>query len=159
MQTNYQMNRFSFIKALWSPFKSFKLKFYLGKTAIGTPYFFPRKWVKNPDKEGYLMAIPKKVGFDFVSLGWKTKWSETDYRFEWAPLFSFVFFGYQLAIMVYTEHQDQYWEAWLYYENNTDKTKSQRERIKQCRKEFPLTYIQNSTNEKIDYYEFILKNK
>ena len=190
------MNKFSFIKALWSPFKPFKLKFYLGKTAIGTPYFYPRKWVKgtpkliheavlyhiqkeenynklNPkyarkiksydelyeEKKNYLYAVPRKIGFDFVDLGWKTKWSETDYRFEWAPLFSFVFFGYQLAIMVYTEHQDQYWEAWLYYENNTDKTKSQRERIKQCRKEFPLTYIQNSTNEKIDYYEFILKNK
>lgn len=190
------MNKFSFIKALWSPFKPFKLKFYLGKTAIGTPYFYPRKWVKgtpkliheavlkhiereknynklNPkyarkiksydelyeEKKNYLYAVPKKIGFDFVGLGWKTKWSETDYRFEWAPLFSFVFFGYQLAIMVYTEHQDQYWEAWLYYENNTDKTKSQRERIEQCRKEFPLTYIQNSTNEKIDYYEFILKNK
>ena len=153
------MNRFSFIKALWSPFKPFKLKFYLGKTAIGTPYFFPRKWVKNPDKEGYLMAIPKKVGFDFVPLGWKTKWSETDYRFEWAPLLSFVFFGYQIAVTIVAPEAHHYWEAWLYYENNTDKTKSQRERIEQCRKEFPLTYIQNSTNEKIDYYEFILKNK
>ena len=29
-----------------SPFKRLKLKFYLGKTAIGTPYFYPRKWVK-----------------------------------------------------------------------------------------------------------------
>ena len=190
------MQKLSFLKAFNSPFKRPKLKWYCGKTAIGTPYFFPRKWVKgtpkliheavlkhiqkeenynklNPkyarkiksydelyeEKKNYLYAVPRKIGFDFVDLGWKTKWSETDYRFEWAPLLSFVFFGYQIAVTIVAPEAHHYWEAWLYYENNTDKTKSQRERIEQCRKEFPLTYIQNSTNEKIDYYEFILKNK
>jgi len=36
-----------FIKSLWSPFKPFKLKWYIGKIAVGTPYFYPRKWVKG----------------------------------------------------------------------------------------------------------------
>ena len=160
------MKSCDFVKALWSPFKPFRLKFYLGKTAIGTPYFYPRKWVPNPEKPGYLMAVTKQVGFDFTGLGWKTKWSDTDYRFEWAPVFSFVFFGYQLAITVIAPEQDHYWEAWLYYEYNTDKSKSRRERIEQCKKEFPLKwtrYIKSNDTwettraETIDYYDSILK--
>ena len=31
--------------------KSFKLKWYIGKIAIGTPYFFPRKWIDLTEKE------------------------------------------------------------------------------------------------------------
>lgn len=193
------MKKLTFIKALWSPFKPFKLKWYVGKTAVGTPYFFPRKWVKatpemahkavleyiqreenynklNPnyarkirpydkvyqEKLRCQFAVPKKIGFDFVSLGWKTKWTSTDYRFEWAPRISFVFFGYQIAATVVTVDSDVYWEAWLYYENDTDKTKSKKERIKQCKKEFPQTYTSHYADgrkETIDYYNLILKNK
>ena len=40
------MNRFNYIKVFNSPFKRPKLKWYFGKIAIGTPYFFPRRWVK-----------------------------------------------------------------------------------------------------------------
>jgi len=61
------MNKFSYIKSLWSPFVPFKIKFYAGKTKIGTPYFLPRKWVKDPNKPGHKKAIDKKIGFDFVS--------------------------------------------------------------------------------------------
>lgn len=154
------MNKFAYIKALWSPFKPFKLKWYVGKIAIGTPYFFPRKWVPNPEKPGYNKAVPKKIGFDFVGLGWKTKFD--DYRFEWSPILSFVFFGYQIAIIVVAPHADQYWESWLYYENNTDKTKSKRERIAQCRKEASQTWRSLGKDGKdvvIDYYDLILKDK
>lgn len=151
----------NFIKALVSPFKPFKLKFYIGKTQIGVPYFLPRKWVNDPDKPGHMKAIPRKIGFDHCGLGWKTKWTETDYRFEWSPTFSFVMFGYQLAIIVVAPHADDYWESWLYYERETDKTKSKRERIEECKKQFPLTYTVHSNGKEtiIDYYELILKKK
>ena len=86
----YFIKDFDFLRAYNSPFKAPKLKWYCGKIALGTPYFFPRRWIKNPDKSGYLKAVPKKIGFDFVPLGWKTKWDS--YRFEWSPMISFVFF-------------------------------------------------------------------
>ena len=193
------MKRLKFLKALFSPFKPFKIKWYLGKTQIGTPYFYPRRWVKatpklaheavlehiereenynrlNPSSARTIKsydelyqekirceyAIPKKIGFDFVDLGWKTKWTDTDYRFEWSPLISFVFFGYQLALIVSAPHTSNYWEAWLYYEGDTDKSKTKKERIKQCKLEFPQTYTSHHSDgrkEKIDYYKLILRKK
>ena len=148
------MNKLTYIKVLFSPFKPFKLKWYFGKTAVGTPYFFPRKWVNGK-------AVSKKIGFDIVGLGWKIKWTETDYRFEWAPVFSFVFFGYQLAVTIVAPHYIHYWEAWLYYENSTDKNKSKQERIEECIKEYPQIYkVWNKGEEQIiDYYKLILKSK
>ena len=194
----YLKSKLKFVKALWSPFKPFKLKWYVGKTAVGTPYFYPRKWVKatpemarkatmdyiereesfnklNPnaarkirpydevyqEKLRYQFAVPKKIGFDFVSLGWKTKYD--DYRFEWPPIISFVFFGYQIAVIVSAPHADRYWEAWLYYENDTDKTKSKQERIAQCRKEASQTWRTLGKDGKedviTDYYDLILRKK
>lgn len=187
----YFFRKFIFLKALNSPFKPFKLKWYIGKVAIGTPYFFPRKWVNYSKEEievkalekynkldqfqkdkvtleqyrkyykGYKKAVPKVFGFDFVELGWKTKWTNTDYRFEWSPLISFVFFKWQIAIVFKAPEQSNYWESWLYYENNTDKSKSQKERIEQCQKEFKQNWIRWKDNKeiKINYYEFILKEK
>lgn len=155
------MNKFKYVKALWSPFKPFKVKWYVGKTKIGTPYFYPRKAVNDPDKPGYLKFVPKRIGFDFVSLGYKTKWSSTDYRFEWSPLVSFVFFGYQIAAMVSAPERDHYWTAWLYYENNTNPKQSKRERIEQCKKEFPLnfTVYTKDTQQEVNYYNSILRKK
>ena len=155
------MNKFSYIKALWSPFKPFKLKFYAGKVRIGTPYFYPRRWVKDKDKPNYVRPVPKRVGFDFVGLGWKTKWTDTDYRFEYAPVISFVFFGLQLAVIIKAIHPDHYWESWLYYERNTDKTKSKKERVKDCRLQHPQLWQSFSSNkyQSIDYYDVILRKK
>lgn len=157
----YILDDLRFLKALNSPFKPFKVKFYVGKTNIGVPYFYPRKWVKDKEKPGYLKAVPLKVGFSYCGLGYKTKWSDIDYRFEWAPVLSFVFFGYQIALIVQAVEQHNYWEAWLYYERNTDKTKSKAERIKQCREEFPQkwTVYSGDKKETIDYYNLILKKK
>ena len=193
------MNKFTFFKALFSPFKPFKLKWYCGSVAIGTPYFFPRKWVKATPKlatrsafrkiddikkwnelnknncepriiptfeEAYADSIkckfpvPKKIGFDFVGLGWKTKWDS--YRFEWSPLWSFVFFKWQIAVVFVAPEQSHYWESWLYYENDTDNTKTKAERIAQCRKEAPqkwTTHVSGKEPETIDYYDLILKDK
>jgi hypothetical protein len=105
----------------------------------------------------YSKAVPIKVGFDWCSLGWKTKWTDTDFRHEWNPVFTFVFFGYQIALTVYSPYRSHYWEAWLYYEYATDKTKSKRERIEQCRKEHSQTWT--VAGGEIDYYEHILKSK
>jgi len=184
MSLKYTIQSLRWIKALWSPFKPFKVSFYAGKLSIGTPYFFPRKWVKYTDADAikasiehkankdkvqvsdkqlfemykkYSKAVPIKVGFDWCSLGWKTKWTDTDFRHEWNPVFTFVFFGYQIALTVYSPHRSHYWEAWLYYEYATDKTKSKRERIEQCRKECNQTWT--VTGGEIDYYEHILKAK
>ena len=190
MSLKYTIQRLRWIKALWSPFKPFKTKWYVGKLAIGTPYFFPRKFVKftredalekatkvaqmsgsiyfGKDPEtivdqfmNYTKAVPIKVGFDWCSLGWKTKWTNTDFRYEWGPVFTFVFFGYQIAMMIGQKDVSHYWEAWLYYEYATDKTKSKRERVAQCRAEFNQTWTRSKDgkDEVIDYYERILKPK
>ena len=45
-ELKYKLERFRWIKALFSPFTPFKVKWYVGKTQIGTPYFLPRKLVK-----------------------------------------------------------------------------------------------------------------
>ena len=155
----YFFKKFMFLKALNSPFKPFKLKWYIGKIAIGTPYFYPRKWIQSKEKKNYLTPIPKKIGFDFVELGWKTKWSDTDYRFEYSPLISFVFLKWQIAVIFSAPEPDHYWTSWLYYENNTDKSKSKKERIEQCKNEFPQNWIsyKNGDKIKINYYNLILK--
>jgi len=110
-------------------------------------------------------AVPLKIGFDSCSLGWKTKWTDTDFRYEWGPVFTFVFFGYQIAAMVGFKDREAlhaYWEAWLCYEYATDKTKSRRERIAECRKIISqkwTRFSKDGTKETIDYYERILKPK
>jgi hypothetical protein len=157
----YILEDLKWLKVLNSPFKPFRIRFYVGKTRIGVPYFYPRKWVKDKEKPGWNKAVPLKVGFSYCGLGWKTKWTNTDFRYEWGPVLSFVFFGYQLALTVGHEHSSHYWEAWLYYEYATDKTKSKRERIEQCRKEFNQTWTVSSMGkeEVVDYYQCILKTK
>ena len=187
----YFFKRFRFLKALNSPFKPFKLKWYIGKVAVGVPWFLPRKWVNLTEKEieikaqerfdklseeqktkvtlehyrqqykGSQKAIPKKIGFDFVGLGWKTKWTDTDYRFEYSPLISFVFFKWQIAVIFSAPEPSNYWESWLYYEFNTDKSKSQKERIEQCQREFKQNWISYKDGVEIitNYYQFILKDK
>lgn len=154
-------------KAMCSPFKRLTLKWYVGKTAVGVPYFFPRKLVYVSEAEAIELAdeqcakyddkgikydyadelqkarrtqrfVPRRVGFDSVGLGWKTKWTDTDYRFEWSPMFSFVCFGYQIAAYVVPKISKDvsisyYWEAWLYYNYNTDATKTPKERIAEAR--------------------------
>ena len=185
----YFLERFRWLKVLNSPFKPFKVSFYIGKTQVGVPFFYPRKWVKfgeedikramadHRSKKGlvqvsdkqlydtyknYNKAVPLKVGFSYCSLGWKTKWSSADFRHEWNPVLSFVFFGYQIALTFYSPYHSHYWEPWLYYEYETDKTKSKRERIEQCIKEAPETWTSSRYDEEpvtTDYYTKILKSK
>lgn len=153
------MNRFMYLKAFCSPFQRPSLKWYFGKVAIGVPYFFPRRWVKDKDT-GYSLPVPRKIGFDHCSLGWKTKWTETDYRYEYSPVLSFVFFKWQIAVTVWVEYPDCYWTAFLYYLYHTKGT--ERERVEQCKNGFSLMFTRYSVGkpeEKINYYDLILKNK
>ena len=50
MRLKYFTNDFYFLRVYNSPFKPLKLNFYCGKIALGTPYFYPRKWVKGTPK-------------------------------------------------------------------------------------------------------------
>lgn len=154
------MNKFTWIKVFNSPFITPKIRFYLGKLQYGTPYFYPRKWVKMTNSTSFI-AIPKKIGFDFVGLGWKTKWEDTDYRHEWSPMWSFVFFKWQFCVLFLVPAESNYWCSWLYYELNTDHNLSQKERIELTKTGFPQYWIQYRGEEqiKIDYYNYILKNK
>lgn len=146
---------FDFLKIYFSPFKRPKISFYIGEVAIGTPYFYPRNWIKV---DGGHIAVPKKIGFDFVPLGWKTKWSEDDIRFEYFPVWSFVFFKWQLAIVFSNEYVDHYWECWLIYHLRTDKTKNVKDRIKQAKRIFPCKWSSGGEIT-ICYWDYILKNK
>jgi len=109
------------------------------------------------ERKNYSYAVPKKIGFDFVSLGWKTKYD--DYRHEWNPMISFVFFKWQIALMMIPDHDSHYWESWLYYRKETKGDTA--ERIAQCRKKAPQTWTSYSGDEKetTDYYNLILKKK
>ena len=197
-KVKYFIKDLDYLRAYNSPFKPLKLKWYCGKIAIGTPYFYPRRWVKgtpkliheavikhikneesfnerNPDsartiksydelyeqKKNYSYAVPKKIGFDFVRLGWKTKWKMDDYRFEWSPLISFVFLKWQIAVTFQAPHEYQYWEAWLYYTRQTDKKLSVKERIALCRKNAPQKWSTYTNDVKVttDYYDLILKKE
>ena len=180
------MNKFKWWKVYFSPFKIIIPRLYIGKVRYGTPYFLPRKWVpftyedalnaaiKDSENKRhrnyglapeslaieylkYEKAVPKKIGFDFVSLGWKAKWSSTDYRHEWNPIWSFVFFKWQIALIFNPVHTPHYWECFLYYSKDTDKNKSKKERIKQAREEFPCIW-ENAEGE-IHYWNKILKKK
>ena len=65
----YFLNDFAYLIVYNSPFKPLKLKWYCGKIALGTPYFFPRKWVKGTPKlihEAVLKHIEKEKGKQII---------------------------------------------------------------------------------------------
>jgi len=191
---------FSWMAVYFSPFKPPIPRLYIGKVAIGTPYFLPRVWRKatperahkavedyikreenynklNPDyarkikpynevfaeKMKYSYAVPLKVGFSSCGMGWKTKWTNTDYRFEYSPVWSFVFFGYQIAITFVAVEAHHFWECWLYYSRETKHiAKTTKARLVIAKKGFPCKWTShNSDGTKVttDYWTKILKNK
>jgi len=186
-------NKFKFLKVFFSPFKPIYPRFHFGIIDVSVPFFYPRRWVKYTPKmatekalESYSnymkdwsfskkynhflrckKAIPKKIGFDFVDLGWKTKFYDTDFRYEWSPVWSFVFFKWQIAV-IWNPKKDRahYWECWLTYHFATDKNKTVKERIKQAREINPqnwsTSYV-DSTGKRIEkdvcYWDEVLKSK
>lgn len=121
-------------------------------------------WINTYGKH-YTKAIPiKYFGFHFTSLGWKTKWE--DYRFEWSPSISLVIFGKQLFILILPNVKmdesmvvlDCYWEAWLTYYYNTDKTKPIKSRLEELKQKYSCNWG-NKEKGYVDYYSYILKEK
>jgi hypothetical protein len=159
----YFIEHFYYLKAFWSPFKPPNIKLYLGKIALGVPYFFPRKTIKSKTNPGkYEFKYLKWFGFNYCGLGYKTKWTSTDYRHEWNPVYSFIFLGLQFCISIVPKHDLHYWESWLYYNFKTDSSKSKTERIKQCIKEFRNTWTvfsNDGAERDVNYYNHILRNK
>jgi len=195
----YFFSDFKWMTVYNSPFKLPIPKLYIGKAAIGTPYFLPRAWKKATPQQAINAAIeemnrvgdynrrekkykqtvhsfsylydkyidysfpqPKQLGFDFVPLGWKTKWTSTDYRFEWSPVWSFVFFKWQIAITFVAPEMHHYWECWLFYTYQTSKNKTVAQRVKQARKKFPCKwriYKKDGQEDLIDYWDVVLKKK
>ena len=192
------LRNFEWMKVYFSPFKFFLPKLYVGKVAIGTSYFLPRRFVKatperahkatkefidreenynklNPkyartiksyeqifeDKMKCSYSEPKTIGFDFVGLGWKTKWESDDYRHEWNPRWSFVLFGYQIALIFAPKNDCHYWESFLTYSRETNKSLSWAERVKDCRKRYPQIWTSHSDEGKIttNYWDVIIKQK
>ena len=184
---NWFKYKVDWMRVYFSPFKPIIPKLYIGEVAIGTPYFLPRKVRRYTAKEAYYAVVrelnknpqsrkigfeklyydysrrskfvPKKIGFDFVGHGWKTKWKPTDYRHESNPVWSFVFFKWQIALIFRPVEEHHYWECWLYYSRHTSgKTK---DRIEKARKEFPCiwTSTKDGVETKTCYWDIILKDK
>jgi len=111
------------------------------------------------EKMRYSYAVPLKIGFSFCGMGWKTKWD--NYRFEFNPVWSFVAFGYQIALIFIPEHDMHYWECYLTYHYDTDKTKTVQERLKEAQKKNSCTWIRYTEGgeEKTNYWKLILKRK
>lgn len=193
LKTNLRYN-FGFLRVLNSPFKGLKLSFYFGEIAMGTPYFLPRKWVKFTEEDAiewakkqqanenliyknksfeevveegkkYTKAVSiKYFGWNYHSLGWKTKFE--DYRFEFNPGLSIVLFGKQFCITIKPNIEkpcwdDIFWEAWLTYLHETNKNLSKIDRLKQLVEKHTCTWKQYSGGDvtTTDYYPFILKKK
>ena len=149
--------KYSFFELLiyswFSPFKNLKIYCRFGNIEHGHPYFFPRKWVNN--KAVYY----KWLGFGSNKLGWKTKWSDDDYRYEWSPSFSFVILKKQLFFILNPKDLETgyaYWETLLYYINckknsffNTVKYKSNNY----------TEYKKGGEKTRGNYYYSILKKK
>lgn len=158
---------YGWLRVINSPFIRLKWKFkWYNKPTIGTPYFLPRRIQKSKNKPDYLEFIPiKYFGINYWPLGWKTKWSDTDIRFEWGPGLSLVLFGTQLVIYpvpncdVYSI--SDYWEAWIIYNKHTNKTKSIKERLRESMELYPAKWIKYEEDKQIstNYWNYILKNK
>ena len=106
-----------------------------------------------------MIAVPKKIGFDFIALGWKMK--DDTFRFEWNPMISFVFFNWQAVVTFYSDYDDHYFECWLAYRHKTDRSKSVKERIEEAKKFDPCKWISFKNDERVPYcgWDLVLKEK
>lgn len=177
---------FEFLGIINSPFKFPKIMFYFGDIKVGTPYFLPRKWVKLTREEAINEAkniksgtftnytfdelvdyfskhskpVRKNFGFNWCTLGWKTKWDE--YRYEYPAILSFVAFNKQAVICIKGidgKYDLSYWEAWLYYKYRTKGTKV--ERLKETIKNYSCTWSHTEGDKMIyeNHYPLILRKK
>lgn len=117
---------------------------------------------KPEEFKKYKKFVPRKFGWDITALGWKTKFDQ--YRFEWAPSFSFVAFNRQLFIYANisdNEWIDHYWEYWLEYDRNTNTKDNKKKRLLSLldRSGTYINYYSKQGKRKVYPFEYILKNK
>lgn len=130
----------NFLKVYLTPLQRPEIKFYIGRRRVGTPIFYPRK----------------RVSFKKWDLGYKTKWTSDDYRFEWDPGFSFVFFDFQIAVSFTHKFPSQYWEGFLYYHFDTEG--GTEERLKWAIDGFPMIY-KTSKRDIVTYWDKIVRKR
>lgn len=133
----------NFLKVYLTPLQRPKITFYIGRRRIGMPYFLSKKW----------------IGFTKLSLGYKTKWTSDDYRHEWNPGFSFVFFDFQIAVAFTHDHPSHYWEGFLYYYFDTEGTVE--DRLKWAIDGFPMIYHRYDGDDShlVSYWDKIVRKK
>lgn len=116
--------------------------------------------LRTPEEfKGYQKVVPVKWKIDIISLGWKTKFDS--YRHEYNPMISITGFNRQFCVYFGLGEPMTnmcYWEAWLYYKHETNKSLSKSERVKQCLEKNPICWG-NDTKGYTDYYPLILKKK
>lgn len=140
-----------------NPLLTPSIKVYAGKIKHGTPYFLPRRWVKKKNKKGLYAKPTTWFNFQVVNLGYKIKWDEWDYRFEWSPMISIVFCKLQFCIWIVPKHYSYYWECWLVYRKvkRLNPQLSQLECIKIAREKLPQMW-KDAKGNKTDYWELLL---
>lgn len=139
-----------------SVFKRPSIGFYFGKIRLGTPYFYPRKWVKT---ENGSKSIPVKwLWFQTVGIGWKTKWTSDDIRFEWNPAIHFIFLGTQTVLYLKHKELNDYWGALILYSiTKGDEWEKVRSVFRQF--SFKHTYYKEGAETYVDTKESIFTKK
>lgn len=136
-----------------SPFKSPKIEVYVGKRSIGFPYMLPRKL----GKDGVFRR--KYLGFSGCGLGYKTKWSSTDYRHEWNPSYGFIVWNFQVAITFSLDCRS--WESWLLYRHFRRGGLSNLDALVKVREINPNVWVsyKDGAQEKTDWFLKSLKSR
>lgn len=135
--------KFNWIGIFTSPFKAPKIWCHIGKVRVGFPYFLPRRL--NKDRK----FVRKKIGFSACGLGYKTKWTENDYRHEWDPCYGFVFCGLQIAITFHLH--TAIWESWLLYNHFRNLGMSKEDSLASAREVNPNVWV-SGDGVKTDYF-------
>lgn len=145
--------RFNWISIYNSPFKSPDINMYMGKRCIGFPYFLPR----TLGRDGVFRR--KYFGFSSCGLGYKTKWSDVDYRFEWSPSYGFIVWNFQVAITFSLDCRS--WESWLLYRHFRRGGLSDLDALVKTRETNPNVWVssKDGAEEKTDWFLKSLKRR
>ena len=125
------------LKKIKGVFKPPQKRYYLGKLAYGTPYFYPWNFnstiftiKKNKAKFSrcssfklfnYNISYGWPIYITWYGLGWKDKFDSP--RYEWSPSFQIYFFKWQFCIFWEAPdgNSDKYYEQILWYLNYSNK--------------------------------------
>jgi hypothetical protein len=108
-----------------SVFKRPSIGFYFGKIRLGAPYFYPRKWVKNKDGSSKTVYV-KWLWLQIVRLGFKSKWSSEDIRYEWPPSIHIIICKLQIVFWLKHDNEDDYWKSIILYTDFNGKSEEEK---------------------------------